>query len=883
MFRKIGGRQLLLFCLLLVAVVGLLLTFDTTERTAAQPPVGQDEGDLAVFTAVVRNDAGPVGQPRLTLTVPEAAAVGEEVSFTLVAHDGGDLAGFQVKLNYQPGLSFAGAAPAAAIAGAGEVFQLGPVRHEAGGAVTLGGATCPATECVTGVGRRANGQVGEWASGRVGDVELATISFIVRAAGEHELEVSDVLLVDFEGRPLAVNGSAGQPGSAEEPAKSELDLTGNNIINETDALAVLDAWFYLQQKGLCLADTLERFDLNGDGCIDVSDIQLILSRWGEVADSSLPAPSGVESVAAATYVVNSADDRSDNNPNDGLCQTGRQVNGEPECTLRAAVEQANARTGADVIHFDVRNSNGSCPDKVVITPNSRQQITVEDNSGGVTIDGYTQCGASANTQPVNGNANIRIEIQGDKTTRLSYALHINSANNVVRGIAAYDWHRQIQLMGSSAHHNRIEGNFLGTDGANTHRSGHVGEGEGIRAQLGAANNTFGGITPDTRNIVSGNNQDGVNFQGIGADYNVVIGNYVGLNQNGSTALRNGADGVDIAEDAAHNVIGGLDHPRKRNVISGNGRDGIEISHGVAARHNHILGNFIGLNAAGTALVGNGSNGVTFEDEVNLNHVYRNVIVDNGANGVRFYTVYENQVYANFIGAYPPGINVNTVIPHPYDVAIGNLIPAPNGQVNSQLGESGVFMLGGSHRNVVRHNVIAFHPEYGIYLSPQAGYLAGTVSWTCSTHNNTFSKNRIFDNEQKGIRLKNGECDGQNYTPNHGLAEPEINTATTASVSGTACGGCQVEIFVADKNSVNDSSGDNHGEGKLFVGEVTAGGNGNFTVNVSNVAEGQLLTATATNSDGDTSEFARNVVAMAAPPEPPQEDDFELYLPFMVRN
>ena len=887
MLKKISGKQLLPFCLLLI-VVALFLPSNSTIKTAAQPPVGQDDGDKAVFTATVHANAGPGGQPRLTLALPEAAAIGEEVTFTLVAHDVahdlGNLAGFQVKLSYERGISFVAAAPAAAVAGDGEIFQLGPVRHQAGGAVTLGGATCPATECAAGAGLRLPIRpTGVGQRGVGGDVELATISFVVRAAGAYEIQVDEVLLVDFEGRPLGVTGPAVQSGSAEESAEPDLDLTGNNIINESDALAVLDAWLYVRQKDLCLAATLERFDLNGDGCIDVADIQLVLARWGEAADPGLPAPNRVETVEVATYVVNSSDDRSDNNLNDDLCDTGELANGQPECTLRAAIQQANARPGADTIHFDIRNNNGSCPDKIVISPDPQQPITVEDNSAGMTIDGYTQCGASANTQAVNGNADVRIEIQGNKITLLSYALLINSANNVVRGIAAYDWHRQIQLTGGGAHHNHIEGNFLGTDGANTHLSGHVGEGEGIRVQWGASYNTIGGISADARNIISGNIQDGVNIEGISADYNEVIGNYVGLKQNGLTALRNAADGVDVAEGAAHNVVGGLDHPRKRNVISGNGRDGIEISHGVTARHNHFMGNFVGLNAAGTAPIRNGQNGVTFEDEVNLNHVFRNVIVDNGANGVRFYTVYENHVYANFIGAYPPGINVNTVVPHPYNIAIEDLIPSPNGQVvnpSKPLGQSGVFMLGGSHLNVVHHNVIAFHPEYGIYLSAEAGYLEDVFNWTCSTHNNTFSKNRIFDNEHKGIRLKNGNCDGQNYTPNHGLAGPEINTATTTSITGTACSACKVEIFIADKNAVNDPGGDNHGEGRLFVGEVTAGGNGNFTVSVSGVAEDQLVTATATNSAGDTSEFGRNKLVQ---PPPPGEEGFEIYLPFVVRD
>ena len=891
MLKKISGKQLLSFCLLLTAVVTLFLMFNATKKTAAQPEVGQpplDDGDKALFTVTVpallaTDNAGPAGQPRLTLTLPESAAVGEEVSFTIVAHDVHNLAGFQVKLNYERGISFAEAAPAV-VASAGEVFQLGPVRHEAGRAVTFGGATCPATHCATGVGQRLSARP----TGVTGDVELAAVSFIVRAAGEYQIQVTSVLLVDFEGNPLATTAAASAPASSEHVAQAELDLTGNEVTNEADALAVLDAWFYVHQKDLCLADTLGRFDLNGDGCIDVADVQLVLSHWGEITDSGLPAPERIETVAA-TYVVNSAGDSPDSNLNDNTCSTGQLVNettfvnGQPECTLRAAVQQASAYPGPDTIHFNVRNSNGSCPDKVVIKPNAQQPITIEDNIAGTTIDGYTQCGASANTQPVNGNANIRIEIQGNKITQLSYALQVMSANNVIRGIAAYDWHRQIQLTGNSAHHNRIEGNFLGTNGANNYSSGHLFEGEGIRVQLGAAYNTIGGITPDARNIISGNNQDGVNIQGVGADYNEVFGNYVGLKQDGATALKNGADGVDVAEGAAHNVFGGLDHPRKRNVISGNGRDGIEISHGVTARHNHFIGNFIGLNAAGTAPVRNGQNGITFEDEVNLNQVFRNVIVDNGANGVRFYTVYENLVYANFIGAYPPGIDVNTVIPHPYDIAIENLIPLPNGQVvapGQPLGQSGVFMLGGSHLNVVHHNVIAFHPEYGIYLSAEAGYLADELNWTCSTHNNTFSKNRIFNNEQKGIRLKNGECNGQNYTPNHGLAEPKINTATTTSVTGTACSACQVEIFIADKDAVNDPGGEDHGEGRLFVGEATVGGNGSFTVSVSGIAEGQLVTATITNNDGDTSEFARNVLVTAAPPG---EEAFELYLPFVIRN
>lgn len=49
-------------------------------------------------------------------------------------------------------------------------------------------------------------------------------------------------------------------------------------------------------------------------------------------------------VSAATFVVNSTADTSDANTADGVCDAGGGV-----CTLRAAVEQANAAPGADVI------------------------------------------------------------------------------------------------------------------------------------------------------------------------------------------------------------------------------------------------------------------------------------------------------------------------------------------------------------------------------------------------------------------------------------------------------------------------------------------------------------------------------------------------------
>lgn len=127
---------------------------------------------------------------------------------------------------------------------------------------------------------------------------------------------------------------------------------------------------------------------------------------------------------------------------------------------------------------------------------------------------------------------------------------------------------------------------------------------------------------------------------------------------------------------------------------------------------------------------------------------------------------------------------------------------------------------------------------------------------------TISHNRVFGNEGIGINLGGGEDeeDSTGVTPNDLgdgddgsndlLNFPVINSAGGGSVQGTACSGCIVELFVSD----NDSSG--HGEGRTFIGEAVAGG-GTFSIIVCGVGEGGKVTATATDDDGNTSEFSTN--------------------------
>ena len=125
----------------------------------------------------------------------------------------------------------------------------------------------------------------------------------------------------------------------------------------------------------------------------------------------------------------------------------------------------------------------------------------------------------------------------------------------------------------------------------------VNGGEGVSISTGA--NTIGGSAPGARNVISGNALEGVRiYNSAGAT--VVQGNYIGTNAAGTAAVGNGGDGVHIMN--AGNTIGGA-LAAERNVISGNALSGIHLLLG-AADNNTIQGNYIGVNATATAVLGN---------------------------------------------------------------------------------------------------------------------------------------------------------------------------------------------------------------------------------------------------------------------------------------
>ena len=142
-------------------------------------------------------------------------------------------------------------------------------------------------------------------------------------------------------------------------------------------------------------------------------------------------------------------------------------------------------------------------------------------------------------------------------------------------------------------------------------------------QNGATDNTIGGTATAARDVISGNNGDGVDILGSGTTGNLVEGDDIGTNAGGSSGDGNAGDGVSIFSGASNNTLQG-------DVISDNDADGVNIS-GSGTNDNLLVGDDIGTDATGSYSLPN----------------YVGVLITNGASG--------NSVGAPGIGTAPSDV------------------------------------------------------------------------------------------------------------------------------------------------------------------------------------------------------------------------------------
>ncbi|MFQ5640957.1 MAG: right-handed parallel beta-helix repeat-containing protein, partial [bacterium] len=140
----------------------------------------------------------------------------------------------------------------------------------------------------------------------------------------------------------------------------------------------------------------------------------------------------------------------------------------------------------------------------------------------------------------------------------------------------------IRIEGNDAHDNVVQGNFIGTDvqGRNA-----IPNDNGITLDNQCENNTVGGIRRRARNLISGNENNGI-FIGVDAENNVIQGNYIGTDISGRAALGNDFAGIEVIS-GNNNEIGGT-RRRARNIIAFN-EAGVLVASGTG---NAILANSI---------------------------------------------------------------------------------------------------------------------------------------------------------------------------------------------------------------------------------------------------------------------------------------------------
>jgi len=290
------------------------------------------------------------------------------------------------------------------------------------------------------------------------------------------------------------------------------------------------------------------------------------------------------------------------------------------------------------------------------------------------IDGSTQPGFAGRPLIVVDGSQILPETYTSNSGLLFY-----SANNQVRNISfqGFNWNG-LTLRFRDATNNTVAGCWIGLGPTGNRAAWN--RFQGILIYEGASRNVIGGTNSEARNIISGNLEYGIWISDSNTFGNQVLGNFIGTDATGTTAVPNGGGGIGLFYDAANQIIGGPD-VTTRNVISGNISAGVWLS-GAAVSNNMVQGNWIGLDATGTAALPNTFSGINVLSGAHHNSVLDNVISGNATEGLRLAGAgtRANVIQGNFIGPDPTGMSF---IPNGflglaiYEEASGNLIGGSN--------------------------------------------------------------------------------------------------------------------------------------------------------------------------------------------------------------
>jgi len=429
----------------------------------------------------------------------------------------------------------------------------------------------------------------------------------------------------------------------------------------------------------------------------------------------------------------------------GASSTGIELNDIHIGTDISGLQQiANGANGIRIENGASNNiiGEGRADSRLLISGNTFNGISLAGNmvSGNTIMGNYIGLGIDGTTLIPNGFDGIDVE-QAVSTTigGIGAEEHNVISGNLGSGI-------DIWSPSCTNCDNQITGNIIGLDESGTVDKGNAGVGIALTDSHG---NVIGGNTADHRNIISGNASIGVALNESTSENNSIIGNYIGTDITGTIDLGNDDDGISLFNGPRNNQIGGS-NSSLRNIISGNGGDGIQLaSIGNTTNGNLVQGNYIGVDVNGDPL-GNFYYGVYVFQNISGNTIggisgEGNVISSNGLSGIKINASCNNvNVYGNTIGLDPAGISDRGNSGDGVEIEggghkIGGLILGQGNTISGN-NDSGIRVLG------------AFHSILGNYI--------GTTSNGLNAIPND-DNGILIDNNANNISVGDGSVQGRN--------------------------------------------------------------------------------------------------------------------------
>ncbi len=476
---------------------------------------------------------------------------------------------------------------------------------------------------------------------------------------------------------------------------------------------------------------------NGPGSLE----QAILNAN---ADTTLPTPYTITfaiTPGSAPFTINL--------PSSGLTAIARSV-----------VLDATSQTGYAGSPVIVLNGTGVSGSGLVLGSGSDGSLV-----RGFDVIDFTAAGTGgidiASTSNAVQATYVGVQTGGSTAAANAEGILISGANNTIGGnspgvgnLISGNAGNGITFTSAGATGNVVEGNLIGTDSTGEHAVANTSDGVLF---LGGGSNTIGGSTSADLNVIASEGLRGIEID-PGSNSNLVEDNYIGTDAAGSVAMGAVHNGI-LDDGVSTSIIG--------NVIDASGNIGIVIS----GASTLVQGNLIGLNAAGTAALGNSGAGITIESSGNTiggtSATARNVVsgsVVGLAIGIIVNSGTDNLIEGNYIGtnaagtgALPNGVGIN--VTGGSGTTIGGATSSPGtgaGNVISGNDGDGLDLTTGSSDTTVIGNIIGLDPTGTVALENgsdtdgngiSTGSTGDTIGGTIAADRNIISGNYL-----RGITL-----------------------------------------------------------------------------------------------------------------------------------